>query len=89
MLKRLFFCIKLQILHNLFIRSTVLLVEKSLLGPEPLSRTVHKALTIDPHNCFEHNHFNYSKSVNLTRTTKALVNRRRLHNRREFAGEVA
>ena len=89
MLKSLFFCIKLQILHNLFIRSIVLFVEKSLLGPELLSRTVHKALTIDPHNCFEHNHFNYSKSVNLTRTTKALVNRRRLHNRREFAGEVA
>ena len=61
-------------------------VEKSLFGLELLSRTVHKALTIDPDNCFEHNRFNHSKSVNLTRTTKTLVNRRRLHNLREFAG---
>ena len=38
---------------------------------------------------FKHNRFNHSKSVNLARTTKTLLNRRRLHNRREFAGEVA
>ena len=64
-------------------------VEKSLFGLELLSRTVHKALTIDPDNFFEHNRLNHSKSVNLTRTTKTLVNRRRLHSLREFAGEVA
>ena len=54
-------------------------VEKSLFGPELLSRTIHRALTIDPDNCFEHNRFNHSKSVNLSKTTKTLVNRRRLH----------
>ena len=64
-------------------------VEKSLFGLELLSRTIHKALTIDPDNCFERNRSNHSKSVNLTRTKKTLVNRRRLHNRREFAGKVA
>ena len=64
-------------------------VEKSLFGLELLSRTIHKALTIDLDNCFEHNRLNHSKSVNLTRTIKTLVNRRRLHNQREFAGEVA
>ena len=54
-------------------------VEKSLFGLELLSRIIHNALTIDPDNC----------SVNLTRTNKTLVNRRSLHNRREFAGKVA
>ena len=65
-------------------------VEKALFGLELLSGTIHKALTIDPNNCFERNRFNHSKSVNLERTKKkTLVNRRRLHNRREFAGKVA
>ena len=39
-------------------------VEKSLFGLELLSRTIHKALTIDLDNCFEHNRLNHSKSVN-------------------------
>lgn len=64
-------------------------VETSLFGLQRLSRTIHKALTIDPDNCFKHNRFNHSKSVNLKRTTKTLVNRRRLHYRGESAGEVA
>ena len=48
-------------------------------------------MTIDPDNPFERNRFNRSarKTVNLTRTIKTLVNRRKLHNRREFAGEAA
>ena len=45
-------------------------VEKSLFGLELLSGTIHKALTIDPNNCFERNRFNHSKSVNLARTEK-------------------
>ena len=53
-------------------------VEKSLFGPELVSRTIHRALTIYPDNCFEQNHFNHSKSVNLTKTTKTLVNPMRI-----------
>ena len=53
-------------------------VEKSLFGPELVSRTIHRALTIYPDNCFEQNHFNHSKSVNLTKTTKTLVNPTRI-----------
>ena len=44
---------------------------QSLFRIELLSRTIHKALTIDPDNCFEHNHFNHSK---LRRTTSRSSN---------------